>query len=51
MNKLVKEFKDYNKFLDELIIKTNSKRKEYSLILLRKDVNRLIYALERNKIT
>lgn len=53
MNNLVlaKAFKDYSKFLNELIIKTNSNRKERGLILLRKDVNHLACTLERKSTT
>lgn len=44
---LAKAFKDYSNFLDQLSINTNSKRKAYNLMQLKKDVDRLVYTLKR----
>lgn len=47
LDRIIKGFNDYDKFLEELIIKTNDKFKEHQLNLLRNDISLLIGELKR----
>ena len=47
LDRVIKGFNDYDKFLEELIIKTNDKVKEHQLNQLRYDVSLLIGELKR----
>lgn len=47
LDRIIKCFNDYDKFLEELIIRTNDKVKEHKLNLLRNDVSLLIGELKR----
>ena len=47
LDKIIKGFNDYDKFLEELVIRTNDKAKEYQLNQLRNDVSLLIGELKR----
>lgn len=47
LDRIIKGFNDYDKFLEEMIIKTNDRVKEYKLNQLRNDVSLLIGELKR----
>ena len=45
--RVIKAFIDYDRFLTEMIVKTNDRRKEEQLVRLRRDVSILVKELRR----
>ena len=45
--RVIKAFIDYDRFLAEMIVKTNDRRKEEQLVRLRRDVSILVKELRR----